>query len=143
MDLKNKTNTPKIISLFSGCGGLGLGLHKEGYDTIWANVFSEWAISSFCKYFGDVITLGDITKTDPCTDKPIFDCDLILGGFPCEDFSVIWKQPGLDGKRGGLYRDFLEHIDAKKPKEFVAKNVIDILTANHRKAIKTITEEMG
>lgn len=141
MDLNNKTNAPQIVSLFSGCGGLDLGFHKEGYDTIWANDFSEWAVSSFRNYFGDVITLGDITQVDPYTDKSIPDCDLILGGFPCQDFSVIWKQPGLNGKRGGLYRHFLEFVDAKKPKAFIAENVKGLLTANKRKAIETIIKD--
>lgn len=65
----------------------------------------------------------------------------MLGGFPCQDFSVIWKQPGLNGKRGGLYRHFLEFVDAKKPKAFVAENVKGLLTANKRKAIETIIKD--
>lgn len=132
---------PKVISLFSGCGGLDLGFHLEGYETIWANDFSEWACDSFRNYFGDVIREGDITKIDPYTDKTIPSCELILGGFPCQDFSIIWKQPGLDGKRGGLYRHFLEFVDAKKPKAFVAENVKGLLTANKRKAIETIIKD--
>jgi hypothetical protein len=113
---KSSSKKPELISLFSGCGGLDLGIHLEGYDTIWANDFSEWACDSFRNYFGDVIREGDITQINPYTDKTIPSSDLILGGFPCQDFSVIWKQPGLDGKRGGLYRHFLEFVDAKKPK---------------------------
>lgn len=72
----------------------------------------------------------DITKIDPFTDKSIPDCDIVLGGFPCQDFSIIWKQPGLNGTRGGLFRHFAEFVDAKKPKAFVAENVKGLLTAN-------------
>lgn len=118
MSKNDKAYKPSIVSIFSGCGGLDLGFHDEGYQTIWANDFSEWAVASFREYFGDVIKLGDITKINPYTDKSIPDCDLILGGFPCQDFSIIWKQPGLNGKRGGLYRHFLEFVDAKKTKSF-------------------------
>ena len=132
---------PRVLSLFSGCGGLDLGFHLEGYHTVWANDFSEWAVKTFRNYFGDVIKQGDITKIDPYTDKTIPDCDIVLGGFPCQDFSVIWKQPGLEGKRGGLYRHFLEFVDAKKPKAFVAENVKGLLTANNRKAIETIIKD--
>ena len=132
---------PHIVSIFSGCGGLDLGFHLEGYKTIWANDFSEWACDSFRNYFGDVIVHEDITKIDPHTDKTIPDCDIILGGFPCQDFSVIWKQPGLDGKRGGLYRHFLDFVSAKQPKAFVAENVKGLLTANDRKAIETIIKD--
>lgn len=132
---------PKVISLFSGCGGLDLGFHLEGYKTIWANDFSEWACQSFEKYFGNVIVHGDITKIDPYKDKSIPECDLVLGGFPCQDFSIIWKQPGLNGKRGGLFRHFAEFVDAKKPKAFVAENVKGLLTANKRKAIDVIIKD--
>lgn len=141
MNILSKNYEPKIVSIFSGCGGLDLGFHLEGYKTIWANDFSEWAVASFKEYFGDVIHLGDITKIDPFTDQSIPNCDLILGGFPCQDFSVIWKQPGLNGKRGGLYRNFLEFVNAKKPKAFVAENVKGLLTANKRKAIDTIIND--
>lgn len=141
MNSDNNKSTPKIVSLFSGCGGLDLGFHQEGYETVWANDFSEWAVSSFRNYFGDVIKFGDIAQFDPYTDESIPDCDLILGGFPCQDFSIIWKQPGLNGKRGGLYRHFLEFVDAKKPKAFIAENVKGLLTANKRKAIETIIKD--
>jgi len=141
--MNNGINTvnPRIVSIFSGCGGLDLGFHLEGYKTLWANDFSQWACDSFRNFFGDVIVQEDITKIDPFTDKTIPDCDIILGGFPCQDFSVIWKQPGLDGKRGGLYRHFLDFVSAKKPKAFVAENVKGLLTANERKAIETIIKD--
>lgn len=133
--------SPTVVSVFSGCGGLDLGFHLEGYNTVWANDFSEWAVASFANYFGDVIKLEDITKIDPSTDKTIPDGDLVLGGFPCQDFSVIWKRPGLNGKRGGLYRHFLEFVEAKQPKVFVAENVKGLLTANKKKAIETILKD--
>lgn len=133
---------PKIISLFSGCGGLDLGFHMEGYTTVWANDNSEWAVETFRKNIGNVVVLGDITDISPYEDNSIPDCDLILGGFPCQDFSVIWKQPGLNGKRGNLYRHFLEFVDAKRPKAFVAENVRGLLTANKRKAIEKIISDL-
>lgn len=132
---------PSILSLFSGCGGLDLGFHMEGYRTLWANDFSEWAVATYRKNFGDFILHEDITKIDPYNDKSIPDCDLILGGFPCQDFSIIWKQPGLNGARGNLYKHFLQFIDAKKPKAFIAENVKGILTANGKKAIETIIKD--
>lgn len=141
MNIANKEYEPEIVSVFSGCGGLDLGFHLEGYKTVWANDFSEWAVASFKEYFGDVIHFGDITQMNPFSDKSIPECDLVLGGFPCQDFSVIWKQPGLSGKRGGLYRNFLDFVNAKKPKAFVAENVKGLLTANKRKAIETIIKD--
>lgn len=133
---------PKIISLFSGCGGLDLGFHKAGYQTVWANDFEHWACETFTSYFGKgIIVEGDIEKIDPYNDKSIPECDLILGGFPCQDFSMIWKRPGLNGERGNLYKSFLRFVDAKKPKAFIAENVKGLLTANNKKAIQQIVKD--
>ena len=132
----------KVISLFSGCGGLDLGFEQVGdYKTVWANDFKHEACETFRKHFGDVILEGDIEQVDPYSDKNIPECDIILGGFPCQDFSIIWKRPGLDGERGNLYKSFLRFVDAKKPKAFVAENVKGILTANSKKAIRQIIED--
>lgn len=140
-DNGNMQNKPKIISIFSGCGGLDYGFHMEGFETIWANDFAEWACKSFADNFGNVIQCKDITKIDPYTDSSIPNCDIVLGGFPCQDFSIIWKQPGLNGTRGGLFRHFAEFIDAKKPKAFVAENVKGLITANNGRAIETIIKD--
>ena len=136
-NFNSSDNKPRILSLFSGCGGLDLGFHQAGYETVWANDFSHWACESFRKNIGDVIVEGDIEQIDP-NDPSIPDCDIILGGFPCQDFSMIWKQPGLEGERGNLYKSFLRFVNAKKPKVFVAENVKGLLTANKKKAIQQI-----
>lgn len=132
-----------IVSLFSGCGGLDLGFEQVGnYKTLWANDFKHEACETFRNHFGNIIVEGDVEQIDPYTDKTIPDCDLVLGGFPCQDFSIIWKRPGLNGERGNLYKSFLRFVDAKKPKAFVAENVKGILTANGKKAIKQIIEDL-
>ena len=141
MEGKKRNYSPRIVSTFSGCGGLDLGFHKEGYTTVWANDFDKWSVDTFRANLGDVIKLEDVTKIDPYKDKSIPDCDIVLGGFPCQDFSIIWKQPGLNGKRGGLFRHFAEFVDAKKPKAFVAENVKGLLTANGGKAADTIIRD--
>lgn len=131
-----------IISLFSGCGGLDLGFEQVGdYRTIWANDFKPEACETFRHHFGNIIREGDIEQIDPYNDPEIPNCDLILGGFPCQDFSIIWKQPGLNGERGNLYKSFLRFVDAKRPLAFVAENVKGILTANGKRAIQQIIED--
>lgn len=137
----NSKFSPRIVSLFTGCGGLDLGFHLEGYETAWANDVDHWACQTFEKNIGKVITEGDIEKIDPYKKGIIPDCDIILGGFPCQDFSMIWKRPGLNGERGNLYKSFLRFVDAKKPKAFVAENVKGLLTANNKKAIQTIVSD--
>lgn len=136
-----EATTPKIVSLFSGCGGLDLGFHQCGYKTVWANDFNKWAAETFTHNFGNVMHCGDIELIDPYIENSVPDCDLILGGFPCQDFSIIWKRPGLNGERGNLYKSFLRFVDAKKPKAFVAENVKGLLSANKYKAIETIIKD--
>ena len=85
---------------------------------MWANDFNHDACETFRRHFGDVIREGDVEQIDPYNDPTIPNCDLILGGFPCQDFSIIWKQPGLNGDRGNLYKSFLRFVDAKKPLAF-------------------------
>lgn len=134
--------TIRVVSLFSGCGGFDLGFEQVGdYKTLWANDFKHEACQTFKRHFGNIIVEGDIEQIDPYDNSSVPDCDLVLGGFPCQDFSIIWKQPGLNGERGNLYKSFLRFVDAKKPKAFVAENVKGILTANKKKAIKQIIED--
>lgn len=136
------SNRPKVVSTFTGCGGMDLGFENAGFETVWANDFQELAVETYRRNFGDHIVCEDITKIDPFSDDSIPDADLVTGGFPCQDFSVIWKQPGLDGHRGGLYKNFRDFVAAKRPKAFVAENVKGLLTANKRLAIKTIVEDL-
>jgi len=60
-----KTRTPKLISLFAGCGGLDLPFHEEGYRVVWANDIDQWACETFKKNFGNIIHKGDICQFDP------------------------------------------------------------------------------
>lgn len=133
-----KIKHPKLISLFAGCGGLDLPFHNEDFKIVWANDIDHWACKTFEKNFGNVIHEGDICQFDPYKDNGIPDSHIIVGGFPCQDFSIIWKRPGLNGTRGNLYKEFLRFVDAKKPLAFVAENVKGLISANNRKAIEQI-----
>lgn len=131
---------PKIISLFSGCGGLDLGFVREGFEVVWANDNFHAACETYKKNFGDHIFEGDINDVD---FKKVPDCDLITGGFPCQDFSMIWKRGGIGTDRGNLYKHFVRAIETKLPKVFVAENVKGILTANKGMAIRQIVKDFA
>jgi len=128
----------KTISLFSGCGGLDLGFEKEGFDIQWALDHDHCAVETHRKNFGEKIVNKDIVEVD---FSKVPDCDVILGGFPCQDFSVIWTRPGIHGQRGDLYRHFVRAVSVKQPKIFVAENVKGLLSANKGKAIKQIISD--
>lgn len=66
---------------------------------------------------------------------------MITGGFPCQDFSVIWKRGGLSTDRGNLYKHFVRAVAEKLPKAFVAENVKGLLTANKGRAIQQIVKD--
>jgi len=136
-DNKKKVK-PRVLSLFSGCGGMDLGFAQEGFEVVWANDFEHWACETYKKNFGEHIVEGDIADID-FSNTP--DCDVITGGFPCQDFSMIWKRGGIETDRGNLYRHFVRAVATKLPKVFVAENVKGILTANKGKAIKQIVKD--
>lgn len=138
-DVENESNLD-VISLFSGCGGMDLGFHKIGFNIKWANDIDKKACETYANNIGKHIIHGDITELDYSS---IPDADLILGGFPCQDFSMIWKRGGLETERGNLYRNFVDIVSLKNPLMFIAENVKGILTANKRQAIKTIISDFS
>jgi DNA (cytosine-5)-methyltransferase 1 len=135
---KITTKPPKIISLFSGCGGLDYSFHKAGYELIWANDNDITSCETFKRNISDKIICNSIELINL---KNLPKADLVLGGFPCQDFSQIWKKPGLNGTRGNLYSYFVEAVKRTKPKVFIAENVKGILSANKGLAIETIIND--
>lgn len=129
---------PRVASLFSGCGGMDLGFIQAGYNVVWANDFDESACKTYARNIGGHIECSDISEVN---FKDIPEVDLIVGGFPCQDFSMIWKRGGIETARGNLYRYFVKAVKEKKPKAFVAENVKGLLTANAGKAVKQIVED--
>ncbi|MBQ7406156.1 MAG: DNA cytosine methyltransferase [Clostridia bacterium] len=110
----------KVVSLFSGAGGLDLGFIMAGHTIIWANDLYEDAVETYRKNIGDHIICEDISKID-AADIP--DCDIVIGGFPCQGFSVANTKRHADDTRNALYKQLIRVIDAKKPKFFLAENV--------------------
>ena len=130
-----------IVSLFSGCGGMDLGFEiAKGFDVKWANDLDQKACETYKRNLGDNIVCDDINEIN-LNDIPA--SDLILGGFPCQDFSMIWKRGGINTDRGNLYKNFVEIVSCKNPLMFIAENVKGLLTANKRKAITKIIEDFS
>ncbi|MBI4065339.1 DNA cytosine methyltransferase [Candidatus Gottesmanbacteria bacterium] len=117
---------------------MDLGFVQEGYEIVWANDNFHEACETYKRNFGNHIFEGSITDVD-FKDTP--DCDVITGGFPCQDFSMIWKRGGLETDRGNLYKHFVRAVSTKLPKAFVAENVKGLLTANKGMAIKQIVKD--
>lgn len=140
--LNNKNidnNRYKVISLFSGAGGLDLGFIKEGFEIIWANDFFTDAVNTYKKNIGNHIVYGDIRmiSSDSIPNNP----DVIIGGFPCQGFSIANTKRNMEDKRNFLYKEMLRIIKDKKPKMFLAENVKGILSMCQGKVIKMIIND--
>ena len=130
----------KVASLFCGCGGLDLGFLHAGYDIIWSNDMDKYAVQTYKANFGEHIVLGDINEI-PLEEIP--DCDVLIGGFPCQPFSMMGQQKGFEDTRGTLFFRIAEIVNdkiekGKKPKAIILENVRSLRTHNNGKTYKEI-----
>lgn len=128
----------KIISLFSGAGGLDLGLIQAGNAVIWANDIDKDAVATYRENIGDHIVCDDIKNIDISV---LPDADVVVGGFPCQGFSQANRLRTLEDDRNQLYRFFYNTIKIKQPKYFIAENVKGILSLGKGEAIKQIVAD--
>ena len=150
-----------VISLFTGCGGLDLGFTggfsylgkiypKNNFEIIWANDIDKASCETFRKNFGHDIVCGDISEiinnkhSFSLFDKPLPDnADVVIGGFPCQDFSHAGKRKGFNSSRGLLYQSMIQVVKQTKPLVFIAENVRGLMTMNNGEALKTIIREFS
>ena len=128
----------KIISLFSGAGGLDLGLIQAGNEVIWANDIDKDAVATYRENIGDHIVCDDI-KNINIYDLP--EADVVVGGFPCQGFSLANRKRTLEDERNQLYKFFYSTIKIKQPKFFIAENVRGILILGKGEVIKQIVSD--
>jgi len=115
----------KIVSLFSGAGGLDLGFMQAGHEIIWANDIYDDAVDTYRYNIGNHIVKGDISEI---SSAEIPECDLVMGGFPCQGFSIANLKRHTEDSRNNLYKELLRVIRDKMPKYFLAENVKGILS---------------
>ena len=130
----------KIVSLFSGAGGLDLGLIQSGHTIVWANDLDDDAVATYRLNIGDHITPGPIQNIASST---IPDCDVVVGGFPCQGFSQANMLRFEDDERNRLYLEFKRVVRDKQPRYFLAENVRGILSLAQGKAIQKIVQDFA
>lgn len=143
----------KIISTFTGAGGLDIGFHGDfeflgskyprlKFQTevsLDLNADSCKTIEYNQKYFNDTRVLNENIIEYDYKQIPNNNYDVLLGGFPCVTFSVVGKQAGVtDDLNGKLYESYAHYVEHFKPKVFLAENVKGILSANKGEAVKII-----
>lgn len=134
---------PKLISLFSGAGGLDLGFEQAGFEIIIANEFDKTIWETYEKNHTAKLLKGDISEIDSL-DFP--ECDGIIGGPPCQSWSEAGSLRGIDDPRGQLFYDYIRILKEKRPKFFLAENVKGMMAKRHTAAVDGIVskfEEAG
>ena len=129
-----------VVSLFSGAGGLDLGFILAGHNIIWANDLYSDAVATYKRNIGNHIIEKDI-KDIPSDEIP--NCDIVIGGFPCQGFSVANTKRNTKDERNSLYKELLRVIKDKQPKFFLAENVKGIMSLNKGKTFKMILDDFS
>ena len=127
------------ISLFCGAGGLDIGFDRAGFKTIWANDFDPDACRTHEQWSDADVVCGDIAKIN-ADDIP--NADIMLGGFPCQGFSLSGPRK-IDDSRNVLYKHYVRIVKAKKPLMFVGENVKGLLTMGNGEIIEAIVEDFS
>ena len=126
----------KIISLFSGAGGLDLGFEKAGFEITWANEYDSEIWETFESNFPHIkLDKRSITKIN---HDEIPSCEGIIGGPPCQSWSEAGAQRGINDSRGQLFFEFIRILQDKKPLFFLAENVSGMLAPKHKEALDNI-----
>lgn len=130
---------PTAVSIFAGCGGLDLGFIKAGFEILMSVDFFADAVETYKNNIGNHIICEDITKI-PDSEIPD-NFDVLLGGFPCQGFSVANNKRSMEDKRNFLYLELLRILKTKQPKIFVAENVKGILSMENGRVIQMILDD--
>ena len=135
----NKWNTFKFIDLFAGIGGIRLGFESVGGQCVFSSEFDEDACKTYEANFGEHPS-GDITKIN-ADDIPDF--DILLGGFPCQAFSIIGKKEGFANETcGTLFFDIERILKVKRPSAFMLENVRNLVAHDNGNTFKVIREHL-
>lgn len=132
---KQSSKAYRIIDLFAGIGGIRLGFESSGrYRTVFSSEIDRFARETYHTNFGEEPE-GDITAIDADT---IPDADVVVGGTPCQAFSLMGKRAGFEDARGTLFYDFLRVIRAKRPKAFLMENVAGLPSHDKGRTFRTM-----
>lgn len=140
-----------IVSYFCGCGGMDLGFrgnfnyHNEHYNKLPFNIIKAYdnnapCIETYNKYFGkNHAELLDLSCADPAT---IPAADILIGGFPCQEFSSCGPLGGLESERGQLYKTLIRYMKQHHPKIVIGENVVNLERMDDGRVLNTIKSDM-
>ena len=123
--------------MFSGIGGFERGIEQSGVDMecIGYSEIDKYARSIYERHYPNHINWGDATEIDP---RELPDFDFLVGGFPCQAFSLAGKRKGFDDTRGTLFFEIARILREKRPRYFLLENVKGLLSHDKGQTFKTI-----
>ncbi|MBA8779885.1 DNA cytosine methyltransferase [Staphylococcus schleiferi subsp. coagulans] len=128
----------KIISLFSGAGGLDLGFQQAGFEIAIANEFDKKIWATYEKNHKAPLIKNDIREIKG-SDLPL-DVEGLIGGPPCQSWSEAGSKKGIEDERGQLFFEYIRILEEIKPKFFVAENVSGMMAKRHNPAVENIID---
>jgi DNA (cytosine-5)-methyltransferase 1 len=131
----------RVVSLFSGIGGIDLGFEFAGFNCIWANDFDKYACQTYRANVGDHIVEGDIRLVK----DQIPEHDVLVGGFPCQPFSTLGKLQGFDDEknRGTLFFEIMDIITKHDTKVVILENVKNLVNHDEGRTFERIKKELA
>jgi DNA (cytosine-5)-methyltransferase 1 len=138
---RNMRGELRTLDLFAGVGGIRLGFERAGFKTIFANDFDKTCKETYDLNFNEPkLTIKDIWEVEI---KEIPEFDILLGGFPCQAFSIAGYRKGFnDEKRGNLFFRIIEILEERKPEAFLLENVKNLKGHDKGKTFKIIKEAL-
>ncbi len=128
----------KFIDLFAGIGGFRKGFEDAGFKCVFTSEMNLPCQQVYEKNFGDK-PFGDITKIAP---ESIPNFDILLGGFPCQPFSISGRKMGFEDTRGTLFFNICQIIDQKQPSIVVLENVKHLIHHDKKRTFATILKAL-
>lgn len=143
--LARKRKRFRMIDAFAGAGGMTLGFSKRfghAFDSVWANDFNDYCVETYSTNFGEHCLSGDIVDilNDPSVMIP--EADVVIGGPPCQGFSLLNKNRQCDPRKQ-LWRPYFEIVERSGAKVFVMENVPQLLGSFEHGEIIGTAEAMG
>lgn len=126
----------KLVELFAGVGGFRLGL--PDYKCVAYSEINKHAKKVYTENFGEGVNLGDITKV-----RQLPPCDIVVGGVPCQPWSIAGKRLGFKDPRGKLWFDVIRLVRKSRPEAFIFENVFGLLQKTHIESFKWILKQFS
>ena len=130
----------KFLEVCAGIGGFRQALENFGCECVGWSEIDKHAIKLYSAWYNDNCNFGDVTKINAET---LPDFDLLVGGFPCQAFSIAGKRMGFNDTRGTIFFDFARMMKAKKPKFAIFENVKGLLNHDGGKTYETILQTLN